>query len=88
VTRCLNRSRYARRAYRDDGSKPRGAVEARLDAPFTDAAERAGEAPLGHRERLNQSRYAAGPAEYFRYIDARSTGRFEGLEFRPAKTQR
>ncbi|GAA4251805.1 flavin-containing monooxygenase [Dactylosporangium darangshiense] len=41
-------------------------------------------APLGHRERLNQSRYAAGPAEYFRYIDAwRSTGRFEGLEFRP-----
>lgn len=39
--------------------------------------------PLGRRELLNGSRYPAGSAEYFLYIDAwRSTGQYEGLEFR------
>jgi hypothetical protein len=39
--------------------------------------------PLGRREILNQSRYLHGPVAYFEYIDAwRTSGKFEGLEFR------
>lgn len=39
--------------------------------------------PIGRRERLNASGYPAGPVAYFAYIDEwRSSGRFEGLEFR------
>lgn len=39
--------------------------------------------PIGRRERLNFSGYPAGPVAYFAYIDEwRSSGRFEGLEFR------
>jgi cation diffusion facilitator CzcD-associated flavoprotein CzcO len=39
--------------------------------------------PIGRRERLNASGYPAGPVAYFSYIDEwRSSGRFEGLEFR------
>jgi cation diffusion facilitator CzcD-associated flavoprotein CzcO len=38
---------------------------------------------MGRREQLNTSRYPQGPVAYFQYIDAwRSSGRFEGLEFR------
>jgi cation diffusion facilitator CzcD-associated flavoprotein CzcO len=40
--------------------------------------------PVGRRQRLNASGYPQGPVEYFRYIDAwRSSGAFDGLEFRP-----
>ncbi|UOZ06028.1 NAD(P)/FAD-dependent oxidoreductase [Amycolatopsis sp. WQ 127309] len=40
--------------------------------------------PLQRRERLNQSRYPAGSAEYFRYIEKwRDSARFDGLDFRP-----
>ena len=39
--------------------------------------------PVGRRERLNASGYPAGPVAYFEYIDGwRSSGEFEGLEFR------
>ncbi|WP_236795529.1 NAD(P)/FAD-dependent oxidoreductase [Amycolatopsis sp. GM8] len=39
--------------------------------------------PTGLRERRNQSRYPAGAAGYFRYIEEwRDSGTFEGLEFR------
>ena len=39
--------------------------------------------PTGRRERLNSSGYPQGPVAYFEYIDAwRSSGEFEGLEFR------
>ena len=39
--------------------------------------------PIGRRERLNGSGYPEGPVAYFDYIDAwRSSGHFEGLEFR------
>jgi cation diffusion facilitator CzcD-associated flavoprotein CzcO len=39
--------------------------------------------PLGRRELLNSGRYPEGPVAYFAYIDAwRSSGDFEGLEFR------
>jgi cation diffusion facilitator CzcD-associated flavoprotein CzcO len=39
--------------------------------------------PLGRRELLNSGRYPAGPVAYFAYIDEwRSSGNFEGLEFR------
>lgn len=39
--------------------------------------------PIGRRERLNGSGYPEGPVAYFRYIDAwRTSGEFEGLEFR------
>jgi cation diffusion facilitator CzcD-associated flavoprotein CzcO len=39
--------------------------------------------PIGRRERLNASGYPAGPVAYFSYIDEwRSSGDFEGLEFR------
>ncbi len=39
--------------------------------------------PIGRRERLNGSGYPEGPVAYFYYIDAwRSSGHFEGLEFR------
>ena len=40
-------------------------------------------APIGRRERLNSAGYPKGPVAYFRYIEAwRSSGKFEGLEFR------
>jgi len=39
-------------------------------------------APIGPRQRLNQSGYPEGPVAFFEYIDKwRSTGRFEGLDF-------
>jgi cation diffusion facilitator CzcD-associated flavoprotein CzcO len=39
--------------------------------------------PVGRRERLNGSGYPQGPVAYFDYIDRwRSSGAFEGLEFR------
>lgn len=39
--------------------------------------------PVGRRERLNLSGYPQGPVAYFDYIDRwRSSGEFEGLEFR------
>lgn len=39
--------------------------------------------PWGHREQLNMSRYPEGPVAYFHFIDTwRSSGKFEGLEFR------
>ncbi|MEB2343936.1 MAG: NAD(P)/FAD-dependent oxidoreductase [Deltaproteobacteria bacterium] len=39
--------------------------------------------PIGRRERLNASGYPAGPVAYFSYIEGwRSSGKFEGLEFR------
>ncbi len=39
--------------------------------------------PVGRKERLNGSGYPEGPVAYFRYIDEwRSSGEFEGLEFR------
>ncbi|MFJ7217432.1 flavin-containing monooxygenase [Amycolatopsis sp. NPDC098790] len=39
--------------------------------------------PLGARERLTQSRYPAGAAAYFGYIEQwRDSGKFEGLAFR------
>jgi cation diffusion facilitator CzcD-associated flavoprotein CzcO len=39
--------------------------------------------PFGRRERLNMSGYPGGPVAYFQYIDGwRTSGRFEGLEFR------
>jgi cation diffusion facilitator CzcD-associated flavoprotein CzcO len=39
--------------------------------------------PIGRREHLNGSGYPEGPVAYFHYIDAwRSSGVFEGLEFR------
>jgi hypothetical protein len=41
--------------------------------------------PVGRRERLNMSGYPGGPMAYFGYIERwRSTGAFEGLEFRHA----
>jgi hypothetical protein len=41
--------------------------------------------PIGRRERLNASGYPAGPVAYFDHIDQwRTSGRFDGLEFRPA----
>jgi hypothetical protein len=41
--------------------------------------------PVGRRERLNGSGYPDGPAAYFQYItEWRSSGQFEGLEFRSA----
>ena len=40
--------------------------------------------PTGRRERLNMSGYPQGPVAYFDYIDRwRTSGEFEGLEFRP-----
>ncbi len=40
---------------------------------------------MGRREKLNVSSYPLGPVAYFQYIDAwRTSGRFEGLTFRPA----
>ncbi len=43
--------------------------------------------PIGRRERLNGSGYPDGPVAYFNYIAAwRTSGEFEGLEFRsPAR---
>jgi cation diffusion facilitator CzcD-associated flavoprotein CzcO len=39
--------------------------------------------PIGRKQRLFGSGYAAGPIAYFNYIDAwRNSGRFQGLEFR------
>ncbi len=39
--------------------------------------------PAGRRERLNASGFPAGPVAFFEYIDRwRTSGRFEGLEFR------
>jgi cation diffusion facilitator CzcD-associated flavoprotein CzcO len=39
--------------------------------------------PVGRRERLNGSGYPEGPVAYFSYIDRwRTSGQFEGLEFR------
>jgi cation diffusion facilitator CzcD-associated flavoprotein CzcO len=39
--------------------------------------------PIGRKERLNGSGYPEGAGAYFRYIaEWRSTGRFDGLEFR------
>jgi cation diffusion facilitator CzcD-associated flavoprotein CzcO len=39
--------------------------------------------PIGRRERLNGGGYPAGPVAYFEYIDKwRTSGEFEGLEFR------
>jgi cation diffusion facilitator CzcD-associated flavoprotein CzcO len=39
--------------------------------------------PVGRRERLNGSGHPEGPVAYFRYIDEwRSSGTFDGLEFR------
>jgi len=39
--------------------------------------------PIGRRERLNGSGYPDGPVAYFHYIDRwRTSGEFEGLEFR------
>lgn len=39
--------------------------------------------PFGRRERLNMSGYPGGPVAYFQYIDGwRTSGRFDGLEFR------
>ena len=39
--------------------------------------------PVGRKERLNGSGHPEGPVAYFRYIDAwRSSGEFDGLEFR------
>jgi cation diffusion facilitator CzcD-associated flavoprotein CzcO len=39
--------------------------------------------PVGRKERLNGSGYPEGPVAYFTYIDEwRTSGRFEGLEFR------
>ncbi|WP_426574409.1 flavin-containing monooxygenase [Aquihabitans sp. McL0605] len=41
---------------------------------------------LGRRERLNFSGYPAGAVPFFQLIDAwRTSGRFEGLEFRPPR---
>ncbi len=41
--------------------------------------------PVGRRERLNASGYPEGPMAYFAYIDRwRTSGDFEGLDFRPA----
>jgi len=43
--------------------------------------------PIGRRERLNASGYPQGPVAYFHYIDGwRSSGRYEGLEFRGGAT--
>lgn len=40
---------------------------------------------IGRRERLNASGYPGGPVAYFGYIEQwRTSGSFEGLEFRPA----
>ena len=42
--------------------------------------------PTGRREKLNGAGYPEGPVAYFRYIDEwRTSGRFEGLEFTPAR---
>jgi cation diffusion facilitator CzcD-associated flavoprotein CzcO len=39
--------------------------------------------PVGRKERLNGSGHPEGPVAYFRYIDGwRTSGEFEGLEFR------
>jgi len=39
--------------------------------------------PMGRKERLNGSGYPAGPVAYWQYLaEWRSTGRFDGLEFR------
>jgi cation diffusion facilitator CzcD-associated flavoprotein CzcO len=40
--------------------------------------------PLSDKDKLNGARYAAGPVAYFDHIDRwRTSGTFEGLEFRP-----
>ena len=40
--------------------------------------------PTGRREKLNGAGYPEGPVAYFRYIEQwRTSGTFEGLEFRP-----
>jgi hypothetical protein len=40
---------------------------------------------IGRRERLNASGYPGGPVAYFGYIEQwRTSGAFDGLEFRPA----
>jgi cation diffusion facilitator CzcD-associated flavoprotein CzcO len=42
--------------------------------------------PMGRRERLGMSGYPGGPVAYFNYIgEWRTSGRFEGLEFRIAE---
>jgi cation diffusion facilitator CzcD-associated flavoprotein CzcO len=44
--------------------------------------------PIGPKDRLNQARYPAGAAEYFRYIQGwRASGQFDGLDFRPETGQ-
>jgi cation diffusion facilitator CzcD-associated flavoprotein CzcO len=44
--------------------------------------------PMGRREQLNGSGYPQGPVAYFDYLDRwRSSGEFEGLEFRNGVTQ-
>jgi cation diffusion facilitator CzcD-associated flavoprotein CzcO len=41
--------------------------------------------PMGAREKLNSAGYPMGPVAFFTYIDEwRRSGKFEGLEFRPA----
>ncbi len=45
--------------------------------------------PIGRRERRNFSGYPQGPVAYFRYIDRwRSSGDFQGLEFRSSRSTR
>jgi hypothetical protein len=40
---------------------------------------------IGRKEKLNGSGYPDGPMAYFRYIQQwRTSGEFEGLDFRPA----
>ncbi len=42
--------------------------------------------PMGRREKLNVGGYPLGPVAYFQYIEEwRTSGRFEGLEFRRAQ---
>ncbi|MCC5952535.1 MAG: NAD(P)/FAD-dependent oxidoreductase [Acidimicrobiia bacterium] len=44
--------------------------------------------PMGRRERLNSAAYPAGPVAYFHYIDGwRTSGDFDGLEFRSDRTE-
>jgi hypothetical protein len=43
--------------------------------------------PVGRRERLNAGGDPAGPVAYFEFIDRwRTSGEFEGLEFRNGST--
>jgi cation diffusion facilitator CzcD-associated flavoprotein CzcO len=45
--------------------------------------------PVGQRERLNSAGYPQGPVAFFEYIDGwRSSGKFEGLEFREGAARR